>query len=93
MPSIQFHCHGCGQPFAHQPGADLFCSPECAKAHAARQDEAEAQLKAAGFRRYLAAPNLWEKGGTVISIEQVLREGLDHALTAHARALEARKNR
>ncbi|HLW79301.1 MAG TPA: hypothetical protein VKU44_06845 [Terriglobia bacterium] len=91
MLNHKFHCHGCGGQFQHRPGADLFCSAACREKHEARQDDAEGQLRTAGFRRYLSTPNLWEKGGVVISIEQVLREGLDHALNRHAQALEQRK--
>lgn len=84
--SHQFHCHGpkCGKAFPHQPGAGLFCSPRCEKAHRAHVERTAGQLVARGFKRNAKAPNVFTKDGISITQEQVKQHGLKEILKLHA---------
>ena len=81
-------CHGHGGQFAHRRGADLHCSNECAGQHRAAQQLFERALSDAGFHQSQDVPNLWELDGVHISIEQVMREGMDQTLARHRAAVQ-----
>lgn len=83
-------CHGHGGKVHHRHGADLHCSPECAAQHRAAQQIFEQVLKDTGFRQVSDVPNLWQREGVHLSIEEVMREGLDSALARHRQAVEER---
>jgi hypothetical protein len=84
------HCHGHGASFPHRAGADLHCSEECAGQHRAAESLFVKALQNAGFHQSEAVPNLWERDGVQISIEQVMREGMDETLARHRAAVAAR---
>jgi hypothetical protein len=67
----------------------LHCSEECASQHRADQAVSEEALRNAGFHQVESIPNLWELDGVHISIEKVMREGLDQTLAEHREAVEA----
>jgi hypothetical protein len=90
MPANKL-CHGHAGPFTHTHGADLHCSSECAGQHRAAQQIFEKALTDAGFNQVKEIPNLWERDGVRISIEQVMREGMDETLARHRSA--SRKKR
>jgi len=85
----QFRCHGCGRKFPHSPGSDLHCSDECRdKGEQVRRDAAFS-LEKLGFAQSEHAPNLYEKDGVAISVEQFMKEqGI--ALEKHAKAVAQR---
>lgn len=87
MPKV-LQCHGDGGLFPHRHGADLHCSEECAGQHRVAQTLFEQSLSHAGFHQVKEIPNLWERDGVHISIEKVMREGLDQTLAEHRAALE-----
>jgi hypothetical protein len=76
-------CHGCGAHFQNRKGADLHCSDECAGQHQAAQTMFQESLTKAGFVQVANVPNLWVKDAVHISMEQVMREGLDETLARH----------
>jgi hypothetical protein len=85
MPA-ELKCHSCGRPHVSQLGGDLHCSPACQQAAADQVADVCKQMEACGFYPGEVA-NLWEKGGIHISLEQVMREGLEATLQKHADAL------
>lgn len=84
-----FHCHGhsCGKAFRHQPGAGLFCSERCEKAHGAALRRSEKALVARGFVKSEAAPNVFTKKGVSITLEEVKHHGLKETIEAHRAAV------
>lgn len=84
-----FHCHGgkCGRAFRHQPGAGLFCSERCEKAHEAAMRRSMKALTARGFVRDKAAPNVFTKKGVSITLEQIKFHGLQETIEAHRAAV------
>jgi hypothetical protein len=83
-------CHGHGGKVSHRRGADLYCSKECAEQHRAAQSIFEQVLRDTGFSQMKDVPNLWERDGVHLSIDEVLREGLDSTLARHREAVDAR---
>ena len=83
-------CHGHGGTVPHRVGADLHCSKECEEQHRAAQQLMEQALRDTGFNQSQEVPNLWERQGVHISIEEVLREGLDSTLARHREAVQER---
>lgn len=83
-------CHGHGGKVPHRRGADLHCSHECAEQHRAAQSIFEQVLKDTGFSQSKETPNLWQRDGVHLSIEEVMREGLDSTLARHREAVNAR---
>ena len=83
-------CHGHGGDFVHRRGADLHCSHECAEQHRAAQLIFEQVLRDTGFSQVKEVPNLWQREGVHLSIEEVMREGIDPTLARHRAAVEAR---
>ena len=79
-------CLHCGRPKVSKLGGDLTCSPDCRKAFEARRVSAEAALRDNGFTQYPEIPNLWAKDGVHLSIDQVIREGIEKALARHSDA-------
>lgn len=90
MARQSLHCHGHAGLFPHRHGAGIHCSPECEAQHRADQLAAEAELQKAGFTQSKEIPNLWELNGVHISIEEVLREGMDKTLALHRAAVAER---
>jgi hypothetical protein len=90
MAQPGFRCHGCARAFHHRSGADLHCSKECEERHRADQQAMESALKNAGFHQLKEIPNLWERDGVHLSIEQVMRNGFDQSLAEHRRAIKER---
>lgn len=84
------HCHGHAGQFRHQHGADLHCSHECREQYRAAQLMFEEALRQAGFSQVKDVPNLWLKDGVHLSIDEVIREGMDQTLAKHRAAVEAR---
>lgn len=82
-------CHGCGASFQNRKGADLHCSKECEGQHQAAQSMFQKSLEAAGFTQVADVPNLWVKNEVHISLEQVMREGLDETLARHREVVNA----
>jgi hypothetical protein len=83
-----FACRHCGKSFPHRPGADLHCSDACEKAYASAHTSARQQLLDAGFMP-TATPNVLVQDGAAVTIEQVIHEGLESALRAHAVAVSS----
>jgi len=83
-------CHGHAGHFSHRHGADIHCSKECEEQHHAVQQFLEKALRDTGFNQRKDVPNLWERDGVHISIEEVMREGLDPTLARHREAVNAR---
>jgi hypothetical protein len=79
-------CLHCGRSKVSKLGGDLTCSPDCRKAWAARRTAAEAALRSNGFTQYPEISNLWAKDGVHLSIDQVIREGIETALARHSDA-------
>jgi hypothetical protein len=86
----QFLCHGCGGLFSHRHGAGLHCCNQCESQHVAVKEQTEEVLKQAGFHQNADVCNLWELNGVHISIEQVMREGMDETLARHRAAVTER---
>jgi hypothetical protein len=82
-----FACKSCGAIFQHRPGADLHCGDECRQDYELAIEQAISALRQEGFSRETEAPNLFVKDGVFVSIEQVIHEGFENALAAHARAV------
>lgn len=80
-------CHSCGAIKAIAPGADLHCDQQCREDYATAVEQAAIALTAEGFSRDTAIPNLFVKGGVAVSLEQVIREGLESTLAAHNTAV------
>lgn len=83
-------CHGHAGEFQRGRGADLHCSTECAGQHKVAREMFEKALTDAGFNQVKEVPNLWEQNGVHISIEQVMREGMDETLARHRAAVRDR---
>lgn len=86
----QLLCHGCGGLFFHRHGAGLHCLDQCEAQHVAVKKETEQALRKAGFNQSVDICNLWELDGVHISIEQVMREGMDETLARHRAAVRDR---
>lgn len=80
-------CHSCGRLHRSDHGGDLHCSAECRDQAAKDRAAVEQELIAAGFTRHAEIPNLWEKAGVHISMDQVIREGFEETLAQHAAAI------
>jgi hypothetical protein len=85
-----FACRHCGQFFPVTPGADLHCSPKCARDYETAKIDTAALLVEQGFALHGEIPNLFVKDGVHVSLEQVMHEGFQRTLEAHSHALAAR---
>lgn len=83
-------CRQCGREFPRAPGADLYCSDECRKAHAVETAIGEDQLRVAGFEPVDGTHGLWKKGGVHVTADQVKHEGIHKTLDRHSEALADR---
>lgn len=82
-------CHHCRRRKASPHGGDVTCSPACRRGLAKARQEAEGKLSQLGFMQVAHVLNLWEKGGVHISLDQVIREGIDTTLARHTEARAA----
>lgn len=87
MAGRPVRCHHCGGRKPSQHGGDLPCSQECRDGLTAAKAAAEKHLDICGFVRVPGILNLWEKGGVHISIDQVMREGLEETIQRHSDTL------
>lgn len=83
-------CRQCGRAFPQAPGADLYCSDECRKAHGVETALGEEHLRIAGFQPVDGIHGLWEKGGVHVTADQVKHEGIHETLDRHSEALADR---
>ena len=83
-------CHGHAGSFPHRRGVGLHCSKECEARHLTDKQIVEEQLKHAGFTQVKEVPNLWERDGVHLSIEEAMREGLDSTLARHQDVVASR---
>lgn len=86
----ELNCRHCGRRFPAAPGADLYCSDECSKAHPVETAIGAELLRKAGFSPVDGVHGLWEKGGVHVTADQVKHEGIHKALDAHSETLADR---
>jgi hypothetical protein len=79
-------CHHCRRRKVSPHGGDATCSPACRRGLAKSRQEAEGKLTQLGFTQVARVLNLWEKGGVHISLDQVIREGIDPTIARHSAA-------
>ena len=80
-------CRQCGATFPRAPGADLYCSDACSKAHTVDTAIGAEHLRTAGFSPVDEVHGLWEKGGVHVTADQVKHEGIEETLWKHSEAL------
>lgn len=87
MPQKPPVCHHCGKPVPREHGGDLTCGPDCRSRFLSAREASSTELRALGFTEHAETPDLWGKDGVHISIDQVIREGLEETLARHAEAV------
>lgn len=78
------NCTHCGRRMPRVDGAGLRCGDDCAKAHVAKLEGAEAELLMRGFIP-ADAPNIYVKDGVAVTLHEVKTHGMDQAIVRHQR--------
>jgi hypothetical protein len=71
------------------PRGALYCCATCFKVYSDLQQRTREELVAAGFTQHGETPNVFEKDGVLVSLEQVMKHGIDEAYEKAAHAIQS----
>jgi hypothetical protein len=83
----RFPCRNCG---AMTETSFLYCKQQCHDEFIEKRRTAKADLLAAGFVQHPEARNTFLHDGVSVSIEQVMRDGLEQTIKAHTEIVAVR---